>query len=173
MSPEAASDSQNLCLSCGLCCNGGLHNWTNLRSKETAQAQASGLQVFRLPQGSPAFFQPCAAFHTPECSIYDHRPQSCRDYRCKLLVALEQAQISLEDALVFTQRARELITALREHMDEPDPHLSLERQVRYQWSHAPPSPQAARILAELAELLESHWGVRWSPLSGRLSRRRR
>ncbi len=173
MSPEAASNSQTLCLSCGLCCNGGLHNWTNLRSIETAQAQALGLRVFVLPEGSPAFLQPCDAFHVPECSIYDHRPQSCRDYRCQLLIALEQAQTSLEEALVLTGRARELIAALREYMEEPDPRLSLERQVRYQWAHTPPPPQAAQILAELAALLESRWGVRWSPLSMRLSRRQR
>jgi len=170
---ETSSASQTLCLSCGLCCNGGLHNWTNLRLSEVNLAKKFNLQVFDLPQGTPAFLQPCAAFDIPICSIYEHRPQSCRDYRCKLLIALEQAEIQLEDALRLTRRAGELIATLRSQMPEADPNLSLERQVRYQWPDALPPPEAVAILTELVELLESHWGVRWRPFSRRHTRQRR
>jgi hypothetical protein len=146
-----------------MCCNGSLHNWSNLRQAEVATAKELGLQVFTLPAGTPAFHQPCAAFKEPVCVIYSQRPQACREYACHPLERLEAGSLSLEEALRHTQRAKELITALRLQMQSPDPRLGLERQVLYQWLRAAPPPEAAAILQELRALLREEWGVRWHP----------
>ena len=154
--------TQSLCLNCGFCCNGSLHNWTNLRSIEVEIVQEAGITVITLPEGSPAFLQPCAAFTEPICRIYSNRPGACRSFECKLYKSLQSETITFETALVYIQKAKELIAELQAQMEEPDKSLSLERQVRYQWLNLGPPPQAEAILAELTCLLEDQWGAKWS-----------
>lgn len=123
----------------------------------------SGLDVFELPDGSPAFRQPCASYDDPVCSIYEQRPLACRAYECKLYQSFQSKEFDLPGALQQTSRARELIAALRSYMIEVDETLPLERQVRYQWSRSSPPPAAAKLLNELVQLLNTRFGVRWAP----------
>jgi uncharacterized protein len=156
------SAQERLCLSCGLCCNGDIHNWTHLRFQEIAHLRALGIEVIMLPEGGPAFYQPCALLDDQACTIYAQRPHACRDYECKLYRSLNSGEIDLEDAFQHTRRLRHLITGLRSHMLEVDDGLPLERQARYQWSRLDPPPEAASVLNELVELLRTHFGVLWT-----------
>src|SRR5512143_2378157 len=113
MSLTSHSPAETLCLSCGMCCSGTLHNWTNLQPQERSQARQLGLDVFTRRDGTVAFRQPCAAFEDPICTIYTHRPQACREYVCPLLKRLMDGEISLEPALSHTRQARQLIASLQ------------------------------------------------------------
>lgn len=163
MDPTSWQASQ-LCQNCGLCCNGSLHNWTNLQQREISSLQALGLDIFELSEGSPAFHQPCSAFDDPVCTIYAQRPHACRAYECKLYQSLQSSTTDLPGAIEHARRARQLIAQLRACMPEADESLPLERQVRYQWQRTGPPPEAAAILDELVTLLRTQFGVRWKPI---------
>ncbi len=68
-----------------------------------AALQASGL-VIRRGDEHPSFQQPCACYHNRHCTIYPHRPQTCRQFKCKLLQQYEAGQVVLEPALDIIRR---------------------------------------------------------------------
>ena len=92
------SPSQSLCLACGLCCDGTLFGWVELRSEDDARtAKESGLNVVPY-RGRDVLTQPCLAHKNCACTVYANRPEICRAFRCKLLKKLEQGDISEEAA---------------------------------------------------------------------------
>ena len=125
-----------------------------------------GLDVFELPNGSPAFYQPCVAYLNQSCSIYSHRPIACQDFECKLLQKLIATEINLPEALDHTCHSRALIEQLRSYMLDADESLPLERQVRYQWFRVAPPSEAVEILEALTQLLLTQFGVRWDRRPG-------
>lgn len=158
----AQSPSETLCLSCGMCCSGTLHNWTKLQPQERGPAEQAGLEVFTRRDGTAAFRQPCAAFEDPVCTIYTQRPEACRQYICPLLKRLVDGEINLEEALEYTRLVRQLIANLQSKMPEPLPDLPLAWQVRLSWPPTEALPQDVQpIFEQLAGLLKTVWRVRW------------
>lgn len=156
------SPSETLCLSCGMCCSGSLHNWTKLQPHEKVPAQQSGLTVFTRRDGTPAFRQPCAAFEDPVCTIYTRRPEACRSYVCPLLKRLMDGEISLDEALGYTRQVRRLIASLQSKMPASMPGVPLEWQVRLSWHpNAALPPDVQPIFEELAGLLKTVWLIKW------------
>lgn len=153
--------SEKLCLACGMCCDGTLHNFTYLRIEEVSQAEKLGLRVARYSREAPIIWQPCTAYAWPNCQVYIARPQSCRQYRCKLLNTLDSGLLELARALEYVHEVRDQIAALRSQMIDLDTHLSLSRLIRINWSDndALPMP-AAEIYSRLARMMQEHFGVR-------------
>lgn len=162
--------SENLCLACGMCCDGSLHNFTHLRTEEVIQAGKLGLRVAKVRQGTPIIWQPCKAYTRPDCRVYLDRPRACRQYRCKLLNALESDSLDLSEALECVRKVQDQIAALRSQMPDPDLHFSLSRQIRINWLDRSTLPMpAAEIFSRLAGLMQDHFGVRvnFSPIRSR------
>jgi hypothetical protein len=65
----------DLCLSCGLCCDGSLF-W--------AVPVGEGEDVPVPLDGEGRLRQPCACF-AGRCTVYDRRPASCRSFDCRVL----------------------------------------------------------------------------------------
>jgi Fe-S-cluster containining protein len=82
-----ADPASALCLSCGLCCDGGLFNWVALTSDDRTRLQANGLD------GPEQLIHPCPHYSTPACTIYAVRPTQCSKYRCEVLKAFEAGEI--------------------------------------------------------------------------------
>lgn len=100
--PVAAGDeSANLCIACGLCCDGTLFQDVPVdeRDRVTLQRLDAGFAY-----GTSSFPQPCWALMPGGCSIYDNRPAACRNERCLLLRRWEAGEIPYE-------HARELIAS--------------------------------------------------------------
>ena len=76
-----------LCLSCGLCCDGGLFGWVSLNKEDRERLRSNGLDA---PERLP---HPCPHYSTPACTIYAIRPCQCADYRCEVLKALGDGAI--------------------------------------------------------------------------------
>jgi hypothetical protein len=162
------SPAEQLCLSCGMCCDGTLHNWTYLQPEELARASAAGLEVFQPPRRQarhdprPGFRQPCRALRGLECQIYRERPQACQDYICPVLQRLNDGELSLQAAQEIVQQARQLIRLLRTEMPFPAEVLSLEWQVRLNWpAHKPLPADVEPIFVALAGLLRREWKMKW------------
>jgi hypothetical protein len=120
-----ASDSvaQQLCLACGLCCNGVLFKDVELQPGDDAGRLALlGLPV-RNPQSAirnphSKFPQPCAALcEDNSCRIYADRPARCRQFECALFKSVAAGETPVAAALrtirLARRRAERVRTLLR------------------------------------------------------------
>jgi hypothetical protein len=87
-----ADPASALCLSCGLCCDGGLFGWVSLNDSDRERLRSNGLDA---PELLP---HPCPHYSTPACTIYAIRPCQCADYRCEVLKALVDGVIDEDTA---------------------------------------------------------------------------
>jgi hypothetical protein len=129
------SVTEQLCLTCGLCCDGTLFKDVELlHGDDPAKLTAFGLPLrrtwtkdspaanpnseIRTPKSvsgpgvsSPAtmtFPQPCAALGADcRCRIYADRPQRCRQFECALFQAVVAGAVEGAAARRTTSRARE------------------------------------------------------------------
>ncbi len=113
------STDENLCLSCGLCCNGVIFADVKLeRGEDAARFQAFGLPIRcsggRKPStagakpGSASFPQPCAALDGCRCRIYADRPSYCRKFECLLLKSVNAGRTEPAEArrIILTAQRR-------------------------------------------------------------------
>ncbi|MEI6946671.1 YkgJ family cysteine cluster protein [Paraflavisolibacter sp. H34] len=95
---------QNLCTSCGMCCNGTLFSHAFL-DMDKGEPDETGFQfrVFNLNDQQKAFRLPCCYLQDKTCTIYQDRPYSvCAAFKCTLLRWVESDAISFEAALEIT-----------------------------------------------------------------------
>ncbi len=102
--------STELCLACGLCCDGNLFTQVPVRSDERERVARRGLPIVEREKG-PILLQRCAALDGCRCEIYDDRPAACRGYRCMLYTALGEGEVSLPEALEIVAQAHRKIAA--------------------------------------------------------------
>lgn len=91
------NESLNLCLSCGLCCDGTLIGFVQLDSEESSVLQ----ELMDIEdEGDQGFFlQPCDNYGSSGCTIYSKRPKQCTDFKCGLLKSLEQKELDFDSAI--------------------------------------------------------------------------
>lgn len=89
----------NLCLECGLCCNGLL--FRDLPITEEELIPLVELNPNTEKRGSNRYLSlPCVAWESKEgCTIYNDRPNVCRAFKCKVLVKYENEEITYEQAM--------------------------------------------------------------------------
>jgi hypothetical protein len=108
--------AESLCLSCGLCCNGGLFTLVPLTTSEVAAAGTGMLRIVQRPDGSSALRQPCDAHAPSGCRVYATRPSACRRFECLLLIALREDEVSAPDAAAIVERTLLATGAERESL---------------------------------------------------------
>jgi len=110
---------EELCRSCGLCCDGSLFGCVTLEPEELRGAQKNHLHVL---QRGTAFEQPCSALATRDdgsaCSVYSDRPRSCRAFRCLLYDRHRREGGPLEGRIEAVRRVRALQRFLEMSTDE-------------------------------------------------------
>lgn len=98
------SESSNLCLSCGLCCDGTLIGFVELNHEELPALRK--LMEIEDESNHGFFLQPCNKYCNG-CTIYADRPTRCESFKCKLLTSVEQMTLD-------STAARERIFAVRQ-----------------------------------------------------------
>jgi hypothetical protein len=125
-----------LCLTCGLCCNGGLFADVKLQPGDNpAQLRALGLPLTPLRKSASGaaapeaghrlrFAQPCAALDGCRCRLYPDRPHYCREFECLLLQSVQTGRTEKAAALriirTAVQRADRVRFLLRELGDDEE-----------------------------------------------------
>jgi Fe-S-cluster containining protein len=90
------SDSSNICLSCGLCCDGTLIGFVELDREEIPALKK--VMDIKDENGHGFFLQPCSSF-CDGCTVYSERPRHCASFKCELLKSVEQKNLEFDLAV--------------------------------------------------------------------------
>lgn len=107
-----------LCLSCGLCCDGNLFASVALGKSEAATLKAQGLGVVDA-QGRLKLPQRCAALEGCHCRVYAARPFVCRRFDCLLARSLTEKDLPFEDALQIVAEAKRKLARVEALLPPP------------------------------------------------------
>ncbi len=95
----APAGEQEICVTCGMCCDATLFMHATLQPGERGNLPSLIEAVSFTENGNDYFRQPCGYF-SGSCVIYDsRRAEICSTYRCKLLGLYAGGVVSREEAL--------------------------------------------------------------------------
>ena len=97
-----------LCVGCGMCCDGTLYERASVAPGEEERMAASGLELFG-DAGKRSFRQPCPHSSGGRCTIYESRFHICRTFECALLRSVESGDLSLSEAKGKVATAQQLL----------------------------------------------------------------
>ena len=112
-----------LCLHCGLCCDGTLFRDVELQPGDDAEKlRALGLPL-RSRRGQEAhplkFPQPCSALCSDlKCRVYADRPARCREFECALFKDVALEKVELPAALKVIRQTRQMAEKVRRLLRE-------------------------------------------------------
>jgi Fe-S-cluster containining protein len=103
--------AENLCLRCGMCCDGTIFSNVPVSADELAALEKRR----RLPmiESAMRFAQPCAAHRDGRCEVYDVRPQPCADFRCLVLERHLRGEIDEDAAHAMLAEIKTLAASVR------------------------------------------------------------
>jgi len=142
--------AEDICLACGLCCDGTIFADVKLQPQDDAdRLAASGLPLLNSkPQPGEShgpsagkvsaarsceFHQPCAALQGGRCRVYEIRPKHCRDFECLLLKRVKAGKTEKSAALEVIRTARECsdrVWRMLRELGDVDEELSLSKRFR-------------------------------------------
>ena len=99
------SDSKNICLSCGLCCDGTLIGFVQLETEEIPAIKK--LMPVEELKGNGFFIQPCKSYCNG-CTIYSQRPKRCDSYNCGLLNSFNQNEVDFDSAVATVKIVKQM-----------------------------------------------------------------
>lgn len=128
---------EQLCLACGLCCDGALFDNVQLGPGDDAKKlKALGLpvSVSRSPTPITRFRQPCAALCADRtCRLYADRPLQCRTFECGVFKDAQAGRIKFSTALRLIKQARQRANKVRgllRELGNNEEHRSLSERFR-------------------------------------------
>lgn len=123
---------EQLCLACGLCCDGTLFGHVRLApGDDPKRLKALGLPVTVSRAKTPVTFmrQPCSALCADRtCRVYADRPGQCRTFECGVFQGAQAGRIKFAAALRAVRQARrraDKIRRLLRELGDADEHRSL------------------------------------------------
>ena len=123
---------EQLCLTCGMCCDGTLFTHVALTAEESKRLGLNG--VIR---------QPCPQLgEGRKCAVYAQRPKGCSSFVCMLGRALEDGEVQLPEAVEVVRQAQ----ALRGRIDAlvPGPGAAMTKARQYE-DRGPDSEVAVEV----------------------------
>ena len=126
--------TDDLCLRCGLCCDGTLFRAVELQSgDDPIHLKNLGLPIHpvrrrqsRTSTGSQ-FSQPCQALGAGcRCRIYSERPTYCRQFECLLFQQVRETKQTAAEALRLIRSARRRAATVRRLLEKLGDHDTQE-----------------------------------------------
>ena len=116
------NSGEQLCLACGLCCDGTLFDGVQLEAGDDAKKlKALGLPVTisRAKVPIARFPQPCSALCADRtCRVYADRPSQCRVFECGVFKEAKAGHITFAAALRLVKQARRKADKVRRLLHE-------------------------------------------------------
>jgi hypothetical protein len=129
--------AEQLCLACGLCCDGTLFHHVQLGDGDDAgKLKTLGLPVKTPRAKAPVarFPQPCSALCADRtCRVYASRPGQCRSFECGVLKDLQAGRLASPAALRLVRQARQdadKIRGLLRQLGDDEEHRALNERFR-------------------------------------------
>jgi Fe-S-cluster containining protein len=164
------SDPTNICLACGLCCDGTLIGFVQLESEELSSVRK--LMEIEETDENGMFFLPCNELGCNGCNVYSQRPKACRNFECGILKSVEKKELSFDKATevidVVKQKKiaiEKQVATLQIELQSKSFHfktLELKKLLRKDKSELSLSQNHQELkleLEELEELLSKSFGV--------------
>jgi hypothetical protein len=111
--PAEVANAVDLCVGCGLCCDGTLFK----NGEVVAEDQYEPLEPYVVDmfvEGEKSFFrQPCPYFDGTCCINYEGRFTVCRTFQCELLKSCRSGQTDWTQAKAVVVEAQKLIATAR------------------------------------------------------------
>lgn len=108
---------EQLCLACGMCCDGSLFDNVQLEKGEDRETVKSlGLPVKLSRAKAPiAFFrQPCRMLCDDlTCKVYTNRPNQCRSFECDVFKKMQAGSLPMESALRLVKQGKRKAERIR------------------------------------------------------------
>ena len=106
-------DSTNICLACGLCCDGTLIGFVQVSHDELPAIKE--LMAVEEASSDGVFIQPCSKY-CDGCTIYSQRPKQCASYDCELLKSFQQKELDYTSAIEIIEEAKQRKRAIEEKL---------------------------------------------------------
>ena len=97
--------TSNICLHCGLCCDGTLIGFVELNKEELPAIKE--IMEIEEAEGNGIFFLPCCNLGANGCIIYAKRPQNCDNFNCRLLKSVENTELKFELAVKIISEVKQ------------------------------------------------------------------
>ncbi|MFM1941291.1 MAG: hypothetical protein RI897_273 [Verrucomicrobiota bacterium] len=136
--PSSPAPEQDLCLNCGLCCNGVLFRDVELQAEDNpARLGELGLPLkirrTKPTKTAPATTiistpQPCRGLFGTRCTLYAERPLRCQQFDCALLLEVRAGRTSTDQALRTirtTRKAADKVQKLLAELGDTDTQTAL------------------------------------------------
>ena len=131
---ERLKEGSELCISCGLCCQGILERAAVLEPVEVELASDLGLKRFVTSDGINKFHLPCPLIEGNVCSVYmSPHPNVCSEFQCILLDQLLSGEISLEASLKIILKIKKYINLINENVSFIDSSKSFMALIKDCW----------------------------------------
>lgn len=130
----AKNENSEICLACGLCCQGQIFTTVSLQPEEVESAKTWPVDLV-MDDERPRFRQPCGCYRKQRCTIYADRPKACVSYSCRVLEQLRDGSITNAEALETIGHARKLIQKIESQLD-PDVTRTIWSRVSEEWDLA-------------------------------------
>ncbi|RKH62633.1 YkgJ family cysteine cluster protein [Corallococcus llansteffanensis] len=154
-----------LCLHCGMCCDGTLFTHVPLAPPEAQVLRGRGLTLAAREGGGEVLPQRCAALDGRCCTAYAERPEACRRYRCQLLNALADGEVSLEEAKGVVDAAHARVEAVARAFPTSRVGAASAMRGAREAALASPSEQIPReareVLTQAESFLDRHFRGRF------------
>lgn len=101
--------ASELCLACGLCCEGTLYTKAIIGPEELEDSRAIGMQTYTDPSGEVGFRFPCNYLDGACCTRYDQwRPSVCSGFLCAVQLKVKKGTMTPDEARTKVGKARSL-----------------------------------------------------------------
>lgn len=107
------NDADNICLACGLCCDGTLIGFVEVTQEEVSRLQ--GIKEVENVNGNGFFLHPCDKY-CDGCTIYADRPKKCDQFNCSLLKSVEQKELAFDSAVETVKEVKLQKAAIEEKL---------------------------------------------------------
>ena len=126
---KAVDGATALCLACGICCEGVLHNHALAAHEELERIEQLGISLYE-KRDYPAFALPCPCHVDGRCTVYNQRPRACGAYTCSLLQAAQEGTRSFSEAHRIVEQMREVMGRIYKTIGRRDQELRIWKQAR-------------------------------------------
>jgi Fe-S-cluster containining protein len=117
------SNLLNICLACGICCDGTLIGFVELNREEIPRLKE--IMEIEAEDDKGFFLQPCKKY-CDGCTIYSKRPKQCGAFECGLLKSFEQNELDYETAIDIISLVKQKKSAIEKRLELLDIELKSE-----------------------------------------------